>query len=134
MGGSENPWDTALVMKPPLVPEQEKFLPAHLGRDGLPEGCPPSQEWRGVGGRDAGVAKFSSPYPSPGLPHLCDRLAGMFEFSARFHISDPIFEPHSHVLLVGVEGRPLGPVTGQRCSQANVIRSLFRSQPVTRGN
>lgn len=56
MGGSENPWDTALVMKPPLVPEQEKFLPAHLGRDGLPEGCPPSQEWRGVGGRDAGVA------------------------------------------------------------------------------
>lgn len=57
----------------------------------------------------------------------------MLEFSARFRICDPIFEPHSDALLGGVDGRQLGPVTGQRCSQAKVIRSMFRSQPVMRG-
>ena len=32
----ESPWDIALAVKPLVVPEQGKFLPAHLGRDGLP--------------------------------------------------------------------------------------------------
>lgn len=48
MGDAESPWDTALVVKPLLVLEQGKFLPAHLGRDELPEGQTPSEELRKV--------------------------------------------------------------------------------------
>lgn len=52
--------------------------------------------------------------------------------SARFRMCDPIFEPYSDALLVGVDGRKLGPATGQGCKPSQgckVIRSVFKSQP-----
>lgn len=87
MGGSENPRDTALVMKPPLVPEQEKFFPAHLGRDGQPEGSPPSQEWRRLGGREADVA-------------------GSHEIFQSLPLAGPVTSPRSIGWPVGVLSTP----------------------------
>lgn len=68
MGGSERLRDTALIVKPLMVPEQGKFLPAHLGRDRLPGRLLRNGEDLGAGMYVWQVAmKFSSPFSSPGL-------------------------------------------------------------------
>lgn len=49
MDDTESPRDTALVAKLLLVPERGKFLPSHLGRDGLPRAKHPHRTEEVIG-------------------------------------------------------------------------------------